>query len=82
MVAERYGDVSVSLDGHVARALLRRPPLAVQSTRASLRQGLAAAVKAQTDHEFAEQSWQVKTEDFAEGVRAVGERRVGNFQGK
>ena len=51
-------------------------PLAVQSTRATLRQGLAAAVKAQTDHEFAEQSWQVTTEDFAEGVRAVSERRA------
>jgi enoyl-CoA hydratase/carnithine racemase len=65
----------------LAEEIAENAPLAVQSTRATLRQGLAAAVKAQTDHEFAEQSWQVKTEDFAEGVRAVGERRAGRFKG-
>jgi enoyl-CoA hydratase/carnithine racemase len=38
-------------------------------------------VKAQTDHEFVEQSVLRKTKDFAEGVRAVAERRAGNFTG-
>jgi enoyl-CoA hydratase/carnithine racemase len=38
-------------------------------------------VKSQTDHEFAEQSILRKTSDFAEGVRAVAERRPGNFTG-
>ena len=56
-------------------------PLAVQSTRATFRADLAAAVKAQTDHELIEQSWLRKTKDFAEGVRAVNERRAGNFVG-
>ncbi|MEO8027335.1 MAG: enoyl-CoA hydratase-related protein, partial [Bryobacteraceae bacterium] len=57
-------------------------PLAVQSTRATLRRGLAEAVREQTSHEFAEQSWLARTEDHAEGIRAVGERRAGQFQGK
>jgi ADP-heptose:LPS heptosyltransferase len=44
-------------------------------------ESLAEAVKAQTDHELVEQSWLRKTADFAEGVRAVNERRTGNFVG-
>jgi enoyl-CoA hydratase/carnithine racemase len=57
-------------------------PLAVQSTRATLRRGLADAIKAQTDHEKAEQDWLLQTEDHKEGVRAVGERRTGRFTGR
>jgi enoyl-CoA hydratase/carnithine racemase len=56
-------------------------PLAVQSTRATFRDGLAEAVKAQTDHELVEQTWLRKTADFAEGVRSVNERRPGKFVG-
>ena len=56
-------------------------PLAVQSTRATLREGLAAAVRAQTDKEFIEQARLRQTKDFAEGIRAVAERRPGNFTG-
>jgi enoyl-CoA hydratase/carnithine racemase len=57
-------------------------PLAVQSTRATMRRGLADAVKAQTDHEFAEQIRLFQTEDHKEGVRAVRERRPGQFTGR
>jgi enoyl-CoA hydratase/carnithine racemase len=64
-----------------ARELAENAPLAVQSTRATLRAGLAEAVQAATDHEFIEQSRLRKTADFAEGVRAVSERRAGNFVG-
>ncbi|HVF95435.1 MAG TPA: enoyl-CoA hydratase/isomerase family protein [Sphingomonas sp.] len=56
-------------------------PLAVRSTRATMRGDLAALVAAQTDHELAEQAWLQKTADFAEGVRAVNERRPGVFTG-
>lgn len=57
-------------------------PLAVKSTRATLRAGLAEAVKAATDREFKQQQWLMRTEDFKEGVKSVAERRPGNFKGK
>ncbi|HUZ12822.1 MAG TPA: enoyl-CoA hydratase/isomerase family protein [Caulobacteraceae bacterium] len=65
----------------LAAEIAENAPLAVQSTRATFRAGLAEAVKAQTDHELVEQTWLRKTADFAEGVRAVNERRTGRFVG-
>lgn len=57
-------------------------PLAVQSTRSTMRLGLADAVKTHTAREHSEQSRLFKTEDHKEGVRAVGERRPGQFKGR
>ena len=65
----------------LALELAENAPLAVQSVRATMRSDLAAAVKAQTDHENAEQYRLGKTADHREGVRAVAERRPGNFTG-
>jgi enoyl-CoA hydratase/carnithine racemase len=65
----------------LARELAENAPLAVEATRATMRAGLAAAVKAQTDHELVEQTRLRATKDFAEGVRAVNERRPGVFTG-
>ena len=65
----------------LAKEIAENAPLAVQSTRATLRAGLAEAVKSITDHEFIEQSRLRKTADYKEGVRAVAERRPGNFVG-
>jgi len=65
----------------LAAEIADNAPLAVQSTRATLRADLAAAVKAQTDHELKEQTWLRATADFAEGVRSVNERRPGTFVG-
>jgi enoyl-CoA hydratase/carnithine racemase len=65
----------------LARELAENAPLAVEATRATLRGDMAAIVKAQTDKEFAIQSQLRKTADFAEGIRAVAERRAGNFTG-
>ncbi|HLJ87602.1 MAG TPA: enoyl-CoA hydratase/isomerase family protein [Candidatus Angelobacter sp.] len=56
-------------------------PLAVRSTRATLRRGLAEAVHAQTDHELAEQTRLFQTQDHKEGVLSVRERRQGRFTG-
>ncbi len=66
----------------LAKEIAANAPLAVQSTRVTMRAGLAAAVKATTDHEFREQSWLQKTDDHKEGVRAVAERRPGRFVGR
>ena len=57
-------------------------PLAVRSVRATLRRGIADAVKDQTAHELAEQMSLSRTEDHQEGIRAVSERRPGRFQGR
>ena len=66
----------------LAREIAENAPLAVLSTRATMRHGLAEAVKSQTDHEFIEQARLMKTEDHREGIKAVAERRPGNFVGK
>jgi enoyl-CoA hydratase/carnithine racemase len=66
----------------LAKEIAANAPLAVQSTRATMRAGLAAAVKTATDHEFQEQSWLQKTEDHKEGIRAVADRRPGRFVGR
>jgi enoyl-CoA hydratase/carnithine racemase len=70
----------VALD--LAREISEGAPLAVQSTRATMRRGLADSIQAQTDHEFAEQSRLIATEDHKEGVRSVTERRAGRFEGR
>jgi len=69
---------ALALAGEIAE----NAPLAVMSVRATLRQGLADAVRQQTDHEFAEQFRLQQTADHREGVRAVAERRPGNFTGR
>ena len=66
----------------LAASIAENAPLAIRSTRKTLRGDLAAAVRAQTDHEFAEQQWLMKTDDFKEGVKAVSERRPGDFKGR
>ena len=65
----------------LAHEIAAGAPLAVEATRATMRGDLAALVEAQTDHELAEQAKLMTTADFAEGVRAVAERRPGRFIG-
>jgi enoyl-CoA hydratase/carnithine racemase len=66
----------------LAAEIAENAPLAVVSTRTTLRDQLADQVEAQTRHELKEQSWLMKTADHREGVKAVAERRAGNFIGK
>ena len=64
----------------LAREIAQSAPIAVVSTRRTLRRGLADAVAAITDHELAEQQQHFETEDFKEGVQAMAERRPPDFR--
>ncbi len=66
----------------LAAEIAENAPLAILSVRATMRQGLAEAVAKATDHELAEQQWLRATKDAEEGIRAVAERRPGNFEGR
>jgi enoyl-CoA hydratase/carnithine racemase len=68
---------AIKLGAEIAEAA----PLAVVSTRTTLRQGLYDAYRTQVDHESNEQTWLLETEDAREGIAAVGERRPGRFIG-
>lgn len=57
-------------------------PMAVQATRASLRAGLAEAVREATEREAALQAEHFETEDFVEGVAAMAARREPVFRGR
>ena len=65
-----------------AREIAENAPLALLSLRQMLRGELADVVQAATNVEGAEQYRLQQTEDHQEGVRAVSERRLGNFRGK
>ncbi len=74
-------DLLAAAQSHAA-SIAENAPLAVHSTRKTLRADLAAGVRAATDREFAEQQWLMQTDDFREGVKAVNERRPGDFKGR
>jgi enoyl-CoA hydratase/carnithine racemase len=62
--------------------IARCAPLAVQSTRQTIRRGLIDALGLATEREFMEQDWLRRTADFREGVKAVAERRDAAFCGE
>ncbi|MEE4361088.1 MAG: enoyl-CoA hydratase/isomerase family protein [Pseudomonadales bacterium] len=66
----------------LAAEIAESAPLAVVSVRSTLRQGLADEIARATEHELSEQQWLRETEDAAEGIRAVAERRAGQFHGR
>jgi enoyl-CoA hydratase/carnithine racemase len=75
---DQVRSAALKLAGEIAECA----PLALVSTRATMRAGLAERVAAATDHELEEQSWLRETSDFKEGINATAERRVANFQGR
>jgi enoyl-CoA hydratase/carnithine racemase len=63
----------------LAAEIAQSAPIAVVSTRRTLRRGLADAIAGITDHELSEQQQHFDTEDFKEGVKAMAERRLPQF---
>ena len=66
----------------LAAEIAENAPLALVSTRATMRGDLADRVLKATEHELAEQTRLRQTADFKEGVNAVNERRVPRFVGR
>lgn len=66
----------------LAAEIAQSSPIAVTSTRNTLRRGLADAIAEITDHELREQERHFQTADFQEGVKAMAERRLPMFEGK
>jgi enoyl-CoA hydratase/carnithine racemase len=66
----------------LATEIAQSAPLAVMSARETMRRGLVDAIDASTERELVEQTWQRATEDFAEGIKAMAERRLPQFNGR
>ena len=66
----------------LALEIAQSAPLAVMSTRETVRRGLCDAIEAATERELVEQDWLRRTEDFKEGVKAMADRRLPDFQGR
>lgn len=71
-------DAAIALATEIAHC----SPLGVAETRRTMRGDLADRVKAATDHEREIQTRLRATEDFREGVRAMSERRIPDWQGR
>ena len=76
--AEDLRDVAVGLASQIAA----NGPLAVRAMRRTMRRDLLDQVRAVTEVEGKAQLALNRTEDFAEGVRAMGERRLPLFRGR
>lgn len=81
-LADRLVSEDALFDEAVAFAqdIAANAPLAVEATRATLRRGLLEQICEQTAIEAQKQIQLRDTEDFAEGIRAVEERRPGNWK--
>ena len=66
----------------LAAEIAEGAPLAVQSTRETMRRGFADAAEVATERELTEQDWTRKTEDFKEGIKSYAEKRPGNWKGR
>src|SRR5882757_5143676 len=66
----------------LAKEIAESAPLALLSTRETMRRGFADGAEEATERELTEQDWTRKTEDFKEGIKSYAEKRPGNFKGR
>ena len=66
----------------LANEIAESAPLAVLSTRETMRRGFADGAEVATERELTDQDWLRKTEDFKEGIKSYAEKRVGNWKGR
>ena len=71
-------EAAIAFAGEIAE----NAPLALLSLRQQMRGDLAEIVQAATDIEGSEQFLLQQTADYREGVKAVAERRPGNYQNR
>ena len=74
---EQLRDTAIELATEISHC----SPLGIRETRKTMRGDLADRVRAATDHELKIQDALRGTEDFKEGVKAMAERRIPNWQG-
>ena len=65
----------------LATEIAQSAPLAVQSTRRTLRAGLVERIRSAVAHESHEQTFHYRSRDFKEGIAAMAARRLPNFEG-
>lgn len=79
------GDIYTDTDNvriaaiELAQEIAENAPLALLSLREQMRPDLAEAVNDVTTIESREQKWLQQTNDHKEGIKAVAEKRAGNF---
>ncbi|HEX6723192.1 MAG TPA: enoyl-CoA hydratase/isomerase family protein, partial [Burkholderiaceae bacterium] len=66
----------------LAQEIAGSAPIAVRSTRATVRGNLVEQIRLAVAHESMEQNQHFLTEDFKEGVAAMGARRAPQFKGR
>jgi enoyl-CoA hydratase/carnithine racemase len=66
----------------LANEIAECAPLGTIATRQTLRADLVEAIRGRTIAEYLVQEGLRQTEDFAEGIKAVAERRLGKFVGR
>ena len=79
------GDIYTDTDNvrsaaiELAQEIAENAPLALLSLREQMRPNIAEAVNDVTTIESREQKWLQQTSDHKEGIKAVAEKRAGNF---